>query len=113
MPMSNYRAGYELERAVKMHLESEGYWVIASRSSKGAIDLLAMKPGQALFIQAKKNGRISPAERTEVIRIAGLVQGGVPIVAWKQDGVVVPQFSRLTGPGPHDRVPFLTAEVAA
>lgn len=113
MPMSNYRAGYELERAVKLHLESEGYWVIASRSSKGAIDLLAMKPGQALFVQAKRNGKIGPADRAEVIRIAGLVAGGVPVVAHKTPGVAAPQFDRLTGPGPRDRERFLTDEVAA
>lgn len=109
----NYRRGYEFERTIKLHLEAEGYWVIAARSSKGKVDLVAFKPGQVLFVQAKTNGKISPAERAEVIRIAGLVPGGVPVVAWKQERVAVPQFSRLTGVGPHDRVPFVIDEVAA
>lgn len=109
----NYRKGYEFERDIKLHLEAEDYWVIASRSSKGKIDLLALKPGQALFIQAKRDGRISPAERAEVIRIASLVDGGIPVVAWKQDRNVTPQFRRLVGDGPTDWVPFTTDEVAA
>lgn len=109
----NYRKGYEFERTIKLHLESEGYWVIAARSSKGKIDLAAFKVGQALFIQSKHDGRISPAERAEVIRIASLVPGGIPVVAWKQARVTTPQYRRLTGPGPQDWIPFLTDEAAA
>lgn len=115
MPMSRYRHGADFERATKAHLEAEGYWVIRAASSKGKADLLAFKIGQVLIVQCKKDGKISPAERAEVIRIAGLVPGagGVPIVAYKTPGVAAPQFDRLTGPGPKDRERFLTDEVAA
>lgn len=112
-PMSRYRAGYEFERDIKLHLESEGYWVIAARSSKGKIDLLALKTGQALFIQAKRDGKIGPAERAEVIRIAGLVNAGIPVVAWKQERNTTPQYRRLVGQGPGDWLPFSTDEVSS
>lgn len=101
--MSHYRAGRDFEHAVRAALVSDGYDVIRSAGSKTKVDLAAFKAGQALFVRCKRDGRISPAERVELLRMARHI-GAVPIVAWKQPRSTAIHYSRLTGPGPRDRV---------
>lgn len=109
-PNRNYEAGHRLELAVVTHLRAEGYDVLRTAGSKGAVDVVAFKPGQVLLIQAKTNGTCPPAERAEVRRIAALLPGvGVPIVA-SRPGVT---FRRLTGTGPKDWVAWTADEVGA
>lgn len=98
--MSQYARGRRLEWDVRDHLIEHGYDVIRAASSKGPVDVAAFKQGEVLFVQAKTSGRISPAERAEVLRVAGLIPQGVPLVALRP-GV---RFRRLTGPGPRDWV---------
>lgn len=101
--MTRYAGGAAFEREVRAHLETEGYWCIRAAGSKGKADLLAIKPGQVLIIQCKRDGKCPPAERAEVRRIAGLLPGlGVPLVA-ARPGVT---FRELTGPGPKDWRPW-------
>lgn len=105
MPNRNYEAGRRLEHDVRRHLVGEGYEVIRSAGSKGAIDVIALKEGQVLLVQAKRNGVCPPAERAELLRVAGLLPGvGVPVVA-SRPGVT---YRRLTGPGPKQWVPWST-----
>lgn len=100
--MSHYRAGAEFERAVRIALIADGYDVIRSAGSKTKVDLAAFKPGQALFVQCKRDGKISPAERGELLRVASHI-GALPIVAWKQMGKAAIHYWQLTGPGPQER----------
>jgi len=109
--VSQYARGAAFERAVRHHLEDDGYDVIRSAGSKGAIDIVAMKPGELLFIQCKISGTVPPSERAEILRVAGLV-GAIPVVAWKQPRKARPLLDRMTGPGPRDRVAYLTDRVA-
>lgn len=105
MPNRNYEAGRRLEYDVRRHLVSEGYVVMRSAGSKGAIDVIAFKPDQVLFVQAKRNGVCPPAERVELLRVAGLLPGvGVPVVA-SRPGVT---YRRLVGPGPKQWMPWST-----
>jgi Holliday junction resolvase len=69
--MSHYRAGRDFEHAVRAALVSDGYDVIRSAGSKTKVDLAAFKAGQALFVRCKRDGRISPAERVELLRMPG------------------------------------------
>jgi Holliday junction resolvase len=101
--MSHYRAGRDFEHIVRNALIEDGYDVIRSAGSKTKVDLAAFKPGQALFVQCKRDGRISPAERTELLRMASHI-GAVPIVAWKQLGKAAIHYWQLTGPGPQERI---------
>ena len=95
--MSNYRNGGDLERAAKKHLEAEGYFVMKSGGSKGPVDLLAMKPGETLFIQCKTRGAMPPAERM-ALRMLAIRLGAVPLLcSWLKQGTAarVPWFVRL------------------
>ena len=100
--VNHYRGGADFEREVRAALVADGYDVMRSAGSKTKVDLLAFKPGQALVIQAKRDGRISPLERREVRRIAALIPGGVPLLVGRP-GIT---YHRLTGDGPRDREPW-------
>lgn len=105
--MSAYRAGRDFEYAVRTKLTADGYDVIRSAGSKTKVDLVAIKAGQALLIQAKRDGRISPHERAELVRIASLLGPvAVPVVAFRHARRLT--LVRLTGVGPKDREPFDT-----
>jgi Holliday junction resolvase len=97
-----YDRGRAFEHTVRDALRDDGYDVIRSAGSKTKVDLAAFKPGQALFIQCKRDGRTSPAERVELLRVAAHI-GAVPLVAWKRVGAGAVLYWRLTGPGPRDR----------
>lgn len=101
----NYRAGADFERAVRIDLATNGYDVIRSAGSKTKVDLAAFKPGQALFVQCKRDGKIGPAERVELLRMCSHI-GAVPIVAWKREGSAEVRYWFLSGPGPLARLPW-------
>jgi Holliday junction resolvase len=84
---SGYRNGADLERAVKHHLEDDGYQlVIKSGGSKGKVDVIALKPGQILLVQCKRAGAMSPADRVALRHLA-LDLGAVPLLArWAKEG---------------------------
>ena len=102
MTATNYSRGRDFEHAVRADLTVNGYDCVRSAGSRSKIDILAFKPGQALFVQCKRDGRISPLERQELRRIAAHV-AAVPLVAFKQERVAAPRYAVLTGPGPRDR----------
>src|SRR5690348_202220 len=106
--MTHYRQGADFEREVRTHLTRDGYEVIRSAGSKTKVDLIAFKPGQILVIQCKRNGVCPPAERSELIRIAGVI-GALPIVAGRPRVT----YRLLTGVGPKAWEPWTTDEVAA
>lgn len=109
--MTNYNAGRRFEYRVRDHLTAEGYDVIRSAGSKTKVDLVAFKPGQVLLVQCKHNGRISPPERRELLRVASHLPAAVPVVAFMQARKLV--LVRLTGPGPKDRTDWTVDEVGA
>jgi Holliday junction resolvase len=99
---SGYRNGADLERAVKHHLEDDGYQlVIKSGGSKGKVDVIALKPGQVLLIQCKRSGTMSPADRI-ALRSLACNLGAVPLLArWIKDGNAARtiHFAELTSAG--------------
>lgn len=59
----NARRGVRIERKAKGELEENGYFVIRSAGSKGALDLIAINQTEILLIQLKtqkKMGRFGP-----------------------------------------------------
>lgn len=105
--MSHYRNGREFEWKVRDDLVDNGYDVIRSAGSKTKVDLSAFKPGQAVFVQCKRDGRISPAERVELLRMASHI-GAIPVVAWKKPRNTTIHYWQLTGPGPAERIEWTT-----
>jgi hypothetical protein len=81
-------------------------------SSKGLCDVLAIKEGEVLFINVKRTTPPGPAERADLLRIAGYLPGvGVPLVALGPASRLT--FRLLTGPGPADWEPWTPDEIAA
>jgi Holliday junction resolvase len=101
--MSGYAKGARLEHAARRSLEADGYRVIRSAGSKTKVDLIALKPGELLFVQAKAGtGTASPAERAELVALASMV-GARPILALRRDRGPL-EWWLLTGVGPKDRM---------
>jgi Holliday junction resolvase len=79
-PRSNYARGRDLENRVRTHLRDEGYEVLRTAGSKSKVDLVAIKPGQVLFVQCKRSGALPPAEWNGLWDLAQMV-GAVPVLA--------------------------------
>jgi len=94
--MTNYANGYAFERTVAGDLNTDGYLVIRSGGSHGAADLVALKPGQVLLVQAKTNGLISVTDWNELLGIAERV-GAVPLLALRPGRGLI-EYRRLTAP---------------
>ena len=111
--MTNYDRGRRFEWAVRDHLTAEGYDVIRSAGSKSKVDLVALKPGQTLLVQCKRNGKCPPGERVALLRLASYSTTSVPIVAELKDRPARISLRRLTGPRHAEWEPFTTDEVTA
>lgn len=115
--MTNQKArGTRAEVDVWDELGSFGYDVIRSAASKGAGDLWAVHDGgEILFVQVKlgtygKPFKMpSPAERTELFRIAERAKG-FPVAACRVPGAgsrpAHTMYRLLTGDGPKDWLDF-------
>lgn len=95
---TNKARGTAFERKVAAELERDGYLLIRAAGSHGAADLVALKPGQVLFVQVKLGGagQCAPAEWNEFYRLATSV-GALPILAYRpgRQGVA---YWLVTGP---------------
>ena len=112
--MTNYRNGRDFEWAVRDALTADGYACIRSAGSKSPADLVCIKPGEILFVQAKRDGKISPAERTALLALAAMLPGvAAPILAYRTGRPAHVVYALLLGPGPKDRCPWIPDEVAA
>ncbi|MFD6221255.1 restriction endonuclease [Nocardia asteroides] len=80
--MSQHRRGADFERTVNHLLEDHGYECMRSAGSQSPVDVIAFKPDQVVMVQAKLDGRCTPAERAALLRVAGLV-AAVPVVAYR------------------------------
>jgi Holliday junction resolvase len=86
--VSGYRHGADLERAVKHHLEDNGYaLVIKSGGSKGKVDVIGLKLGETVIVQCKRSGTaVRPADRAALVSLARAI-GAVPLLAsWVKEG---------------------------
>lgn len=90
-----YRRGKGAEYRVRDHLAANGYWVMLSPGSKSPIDVVAIKPGQVLFIQVKRDGTLGPAGWNALID-AALPAGATPVLAERPSPRVL-AFWELTG----------------
>lgn len=106
--MNRYAAGRRFELDVRRHLTGEGYFVMGSAGSKTVLDMVAIKPGELLLIQAKRDGKLPPSERTELLHLAGMIPEAKPILARKLSGQTEPILEQLIGAGARDRQPFST-----
>ena len=75
-----YRLGRAVEYRFKELMEAEGYVVMRSPASKSPVDLVAIKPGQVLFVQCKRSGSLPPKEWNALYDLAESA-GALPIMA--------------------------------
>ena len=110
--MSGYSLGRDVEYAVIHDLVGNGYEHQRGASSKGFADVVAIKPGQILFVNVKRTTPPGPGERADLLRVAGYLPGaGVPLVALGPASRVT--YRRLTGPGPQQWEPWTPDEIEA
>jgi Holliday junction resolvase len=98
--MAGYASGRTFEWKIRDHLAENGYSVIRAAGSKGnaKVDLIAIKPGQLLFVQAKSTaGALGPDEWDRLVEVSAWV-GAVPILAAKGGRGQGIQYTRLLGP---------------
>lgn len=107
---SGYARGRDVEYRTQDYLRANGYDTMRAASSKGIADVIGVKPGQVVLVNVKRTTMPGPAERAELLRVAALLPGLVPVVAI---GLPRLHFWRLTGPGPRERVEWSADEVAA
>lgn len=99
--MTNYEAGRRFEWMVRDHLGENGYDLIRSAGSKSKVDLIALKPGEILFVQCKRrDGYVLPSERAELLRLARLALA-VPLVAYRPARKPI-HYRRLLGGHPKE-----------
>ncbi|MEU7677926.1 hypothetical protein AB0C42_24300 [Micromonospora taraxaci] len=117
--MTEYDKGRRFEWKTRDDLTPNGYEVLRAAGSKGGtkIDLVAIKPGQLLFIQCKADGKLGPAEWNRVYEVAAWA-GALPILAANGPRGRGVAYTLLLGPKvPRARTqpcrPFLLDEIAA
>jgi Holliday junction resolvase len=97
-----YVRGRAFEYRVIAALNKEGFTTCRSPASRGAFDMMAVRPGEILFVQAKSGGSIPPAERLRLITLAVSVKA-VPVLAEKSDGRTLRFWRIEEGP---ERFPY-------
>ena len=98
--MSHYSRGRDFEWKVRDLFAENGYSVMRMAGSKGdaKVDLIALKPGQLLFIQAKTSASaLGPAEWNRLVEVAGWADA-IPVLAAKGGRGEGVQLWRLNGP---------------
>lgn len=81
-PATAGAAGTRFEHQVLKHLRANGYFAMRSPASKSPIDLVAIKPGQVLFVQCKLGGWLAPDGWNALIGTSESA-GALPILATK------------------------------
>jgi Holliday junction resolvase len=94
--MTQYSRGADFERSTWKDLQKHGWFVIRSAGSRGVIDLMAVAPGpEVLFIQCKRDGRLSIEDRRDLYNLA-LAFHATPILAYRDDDKQL-KYSEIQG----------------
>lgn len=64
--MTNYSRGADFERALKREYEADGFFVVRSAGSRGAIDLMGIHPDGRTFALQAKLGTPTARERASI-----------------------------------------------
>lgn len=93
--VNHYAQGKRLEDKVRDLLRAAGYVVLRTAGSKGACDLIAVKPGQVLLVQVKRTSAPGPADWNALYDLAEMA-AAVPVLATCSPRKPV-RYERLTG----------------
>jgi len=93
MAMTHYARGAAFERRVRKELEDDGWFVVRSAGSRGAVDLIALRErGNVLRVQlisCKLNGYVPPTERKQLLELKQRLPHAEVVVATEQNGKIV------------------------
>lgn len=104
--------GRRIEHLVRHDLEANGYTVMRSAGSKGAVDLLAMKPNQMLFVQVKRSGTLPPVQWNRLFDLAWMFPGlAIPVLAEKMPGRPIRYYRLLGRKDAPGRQPYTLFEI--
>lgn len=79
-----YKRGRAFEYRTKEHFKRHGYFIMRSPRSGSPVDLVAIRKGEALFIQCKTyKGHFTDKERIELIELSESV-GAIPLLVYKE-----------------------------
>jgi len=91
--MTAYARGAAFERRVRRLLEEDGWFVVRSAGSRGAVDLIALRErGNVLRVQlisCKLNGYVPPAEREQLLELKRQLPHAEVLIAARRDGRIV------------------------
>jgi hypothetical protein len=94
--VSAYSQGTYYERRAADALTADGYFVWLARGSKGAADLLAIKPGELLLVQVKKQAIFRDAWWNPLFDLAARLDGIALVADFPRRRAPV-RFRRITG----------------
>jgi Holliday junction resolvase len=82
--MNHARRGRAAEHRTRDVLRDQGFTVIRSAGSKGAIDLCAFDGDRVLLVQVKRGtARLSRTERTALLALARPTNAAIEVWTWK------------------------------
>lgn len=82
---TGYRLGRHVEYTVRDDLRKRGYFAMRSPRSAGPVDIVGIRNGAVLFVQAKRNLALPPSEWNALFEIAKSV-GAIPLLAGRPTG---------------------------
>jgi Holliday junction resolvase len=91
-----YQRGNAFERIIADQLRGDGYSVWQTRGSKTAVDIVAIKTGQTLFVQCKSGVAALTSQRWDELHDLARAVGAVPIIADRPKRGVY-RLRRITG----------------
>jgi hypothetical protein len=103
--MSSYTQGRNVEYAVVHDLTEHGYACVRAASSKGLVDVVAVKSGQVLFVNVKRTTMPGPIERLKLLMVTEGYPHLVPLVAVKPIRCPL-RYVMLYGPGAGEWFPW-------
>lgn len=92
---TKYKSGRMFEYQVRDYLKSLGFVAMRSPASKSPIDIIAVRPGQVIFVQCKRHGILNPKGWNDLFDLADSA-GALAILAFKGGGRKGHQYKRLT-----------------
>ena len=78
--VTNYKRGADFERRAQKFLERIGYAVVRSAGSHSPADLVAMRHGEMVCVQCKRDGKLPPKEWNDFWEFCELA-GALPVMA--------------------------------
>jgi len=79
--INRYQKGARLERRVIQELEANGWFCVRSAGSKGAVDIVAFKGDDRLFIQAKNDGKALSLKEWNIVFELARAHAAIPLFA--------------------------------